>query len=84
MGHYSLRNSGHAKDPYCGIQKKYHRNIFVNKFNPLFLLVFCACVFSCTVVKTQHHITLDHNITIKIEKEVNSFLDDLYDDEPTN
>ena len=33
--------------------------------------------FSCTVVKTQHHITLDHNITIKIEKEVNSFLDDL-------
>ena len=56
----------------------------MNNFNPLFLLVFVACVFSCTVVKTQHHITLDHNITIKIEKEVNNFLDDLYDDEPTN
>ena len=36
--------------------------------------------FSCTAVKTEHHITLDHNITIKIEKEVNDFLDDLYDD----
>ena len=39
-----------------------------------------ACMFSCTAVKTEHHITLDHNITIKIEKEVNDFLDDLYDD----
>ena len=39
---------------------------------------------SCTVVKTQHHITLDHNITIKIEKEVNNFLDDLYGEETTN
>ena len=37
---------------------------------------------SCTMVKTQHHITLDHNITIKIEKEVNDFLDDLYEDAP--
>ncbi len=36
------------------------------------------------MVKTQHHITLDHNITIKIEKEVNSFLDELYTDEPTD
>tara|TARA_B100001094_G_scaffold315484_1_gene355518 strand:+ start:861 stop:1064 length:204 start_codon:yes stop_codon:yes gene_type:complete len=34
----------------------------------------------CTTIKTEHHITLDHNITIKIEKEVNSFLDDLYGD----
>jgi len=41
-------------------------------------------LFSCTVVKTQHHITLDHNITIKIEKEVNSFLDDLYEEESSN
>lgn len=40
-----------------------------------------ACMFSCTAVKTEHHITLDHNITIKIEKEVNDFLDDLYDDD---
>ena len=37
---------------------------------------------SCTMVKTRHHITLDHNITIKIEKEVNDFLDDLYEDAP--
>lgn len=37
-------------------------------------------VLSCTMVKTQHHITLDHNITIKIEKEVDSFLDQLYDE----
>lgn len=36
--------------------------------------------FSCTVMKTEHHITLDHNISIKIEKEVNDFLDDLYGD----
>jgi hypothetical protein len=42
-----------------------------------------ACMFSCTAVKTEHHITLDHNITIKIEKEVNDFLDDLYDTEST-
>lgn len=35
----------------------------------------------CTVMKTEHHITLDHNISIKIEKEVNDFLDDLYGDE---
>jgi len=34
----------------------------------------------CTTIKTEHHITLDHNITLKIEKEVNSFLDDLYGD----
>ena len=32
----------------------------------------------CATIKTEHHITLDHNITIRIEKEVNSFLDDLY------
>ena len=37
----------------------------------------------CTTIKTEHHITLDHNITIKIEKEVNSFLDDLYGDSET-
>lgn len=36
--------------------------------------------FGCTVMKTEHHITLDHNISIKIEKEVNDFLDDLYGD----
>jgi hypothetical protein len=36
----------------------------------------------CTTIKTEHHITLDHTITIKIEKEVDDFLSDLYDDEP--
>jgi hypothetical protein len=41
--------------------------------------------FGCTMIKTEHHITLDHNISIKIEKEVNDFLDDLYGDEtPSN
>jgi hypothetical protein len=56
----------------------------VKLFTSLTHAALFACLFSCTVVKTQHHITLDHNITIKIEKEVNSFLDDLYEDEPTN
>jgi hypothetical protein len=37
-------------------------------------------LFACTAIKTEHHITLDHNITIKIEKEVNDFLDELYDE----
>ena len=37
----------------------------------------------CTTIKTEHHIVLDHNITIKIEQEVDDFLGDLYgDDEP--
>ncbi len=35
----------------------------------------------CTVMKTEHHITLNHNISIKIEQEVNDFLDDLYNEE---
>ncbi len=42
------------------------------------------CLFACTAVKTEHHITLDHNITIKIEKEVNDFLDDLYEEGETS
>ena len=48
----------------------------------LSILPFFSVFASCTMVKTQHHITLDHNITIKIEKEVNDFLDDLYEDAP--
>jgi hypothetical protein len=55
----------------------------VNKLIFFLIAGALSLTLSCTVVKTQHHITLDHNITIKIEKEVNSFLDDLYD-EPTN
>ena len=35
----------------------------------------------CTTIKTEHHIVLDHNITIRIEQEVDDFLDDLYGDE---
>ena len=50
-----------------------------------FLKIVFLCVFtfliSCTTLKTEHHITLDHTITIKIEKEVDDFLDDLYEDE---
>lgn len=37
-----------------------------------------ALLAGCTLIKTEHHITLDHNITIKIEKEAEDFLDDLY------
>ena len=44
-----------------------------------YFFVFSLLAFvGCTVVKTEHHITLDHNISIKLEKEVNDFLDDLY------
>ncbi len=46
------------------------------------IIAFIAAT-GCTTIKTEHHITLDHNITIKIEKEVNSFLDDLYGDSET-
>jgi hypothetical protein len=52
--------------------------------NQVFLFLFPLIIlfsFGCTVMKTEHHITLDHNISIKIEKEVNDFLDDLYGDE---
>jgi len=57
---------------------------FVKKIISLTSTAWTLLLFSCTLVKTQHHITLDHNITIKIEKEVNSFLDDLYEDESTD
>ena len=46
----------------------------------VFLCVFTSLI-GCTTLKTEHHITLDHTITIKIEKEVDDFLDDLYEDE---
>ena len=50
----------------------------------LFLaLVPCFLWTGCTTIKTEHHIVLDHNITIRMEKEVESFLDDLYDEEET-
>ena len=56
---------------------------FFERVNISLAILSMIVVFaSCTMVKTQHHITLDHNITIKIEKEVNDFLDDLYEDAP--
>ncbi|MFP6887416.1 MAG: hypothetical protein VB997_07620 [Opitutales bacterium] len=35
---------------------------------------------SCTAIKTEHHITLDHNITIRIEKEVKNIVEDIFSD----
>jgi len=57
------------------------RNFMIRILPTALTLMGTACMFSCPTVKTEHHITLDHNITIKIEKEVNDFLDDLYDDD---
>ena len=58
---------------------------FIFMIMNFFLKIVFLCVFSsligCTTLKTEHHITLDHTITIKIEKEVDDFLDDLYEDE---
>lgn len=58
---------------------------FIFKIMNFFLKIVFLCVFTfligCTTLKTEHHITLDHTITIKIEKEVDDFLDDLYEDE---
>jgi len=47
------------------------------------IVLVCTLVplIGCTTIKTEHHITLDHTITIKIEKEVDDFLNDLYEDE---
>ncbi len=58
---------------------------FILKNMNFFLKILFLCLFTsligCTTLKTEHHITLDHTITIKIEKEVDDFLDDLYEDE---
>jgi len=53
----------------------------MNYFLKIVLLCAFASLAGCTTIKTEHHITLDHTITIKIEKEVDDFLDDLYEDE---
>ena len=50
-------------------------------FFPVLLPVALWVLTGCTTIRTEHHIVLDHNITIKIEKEVEDFLDDLYGDE---
>ena len=66
-----------------GLQNSTPLNYFrsmTNNFRKLTLFGVLLSLFACTAVKTEHHITLDHNITIKIEKEVNDFLDDLYDE----
>ena len=65
------------------LQKSTPLNYFscmTNNLRKLTLFGVLLSLFACTAVKTEHHITLDHNITIKIEKEVNDFLDDLYDE----
>ena len=33
---------------------------------------------SCALINSHHHITLDHNITLKIQREVSQFIDELY------
>ncbi len=38
-------------------------------------------VASCNLINTQHRIRLDHNISIKIEREVQGFLENLYQEE---
>lgn len=57
-------------------------------FNKVYLIPLLVMLsgIGCTVMKTQHHIILDHNITleVKIEKEVDNFLDDLYGSEELN
>lgn len=52
----------------------------MNRYFITLLLLFKFLSTGCTVMKTEHHIILDHNITleVKIEKEVDNFLDDLY------
>ena len=55
-------------------------NYMTNYLHKTALIGALLSLFACTAVKTEHHITLDHNITIKIEKEVNDFLDELYDE----
>ena len=58
-----------------------YRDSMIRILRTAISLLGTAFMLSCTAVKTEHHITLDHNITIKIEKEVNDFLDDLYNDD---
>lgn len=53
----------------------------MNYFLKVVLFFAAVSLIGCTTLKTEHHITLDHTITIKIEKEVDDFLDDLYEDE---
>tara|TARA_B100001250_G_C19291979_1_gene567963 strand:+ start:193 stop:387 length:195 start_codon:yes stop_codon:yes gene_type:complete len=55
--------------------------VFMNYLLRILSVLTLAGLFGCTAIKTEHHITLDHTITIKIEKEVDDFLDDLYEDE---
>ena len=52
------------------------RRLFFLAAMPWLLFAWAGCT-------TTHHIVLDHNLTIKIEREVDEFLDDLYGDEET-
>jgi len=41
-------------------------------------LALCTNLASCALINSHHHITLEHNITLKIEKEVSQFIEELY------
>ncbi|MDA7790828.1 hypothetical protein N8988_02060 [Opitutales bacterium] len=45
-------------------------------------LSLCFGYVSCSLIQSRHHIVLDHNITIKIEQEVEEFINNLYHEEP--
>ena len=51
----------------------------------LLFLVWVPCLLflwaGCTTIKTEHHIVLDHTLTIKLATEVADFLDELYADD---
>jgi hypothetical protein len=44
----------------------------------ILILALCTQLASCALMNSHHHITLDHNITLKIEKEVRQFIEELY------
>jgi hypothetical protein len=44
----------------------------------IWFLALCTQLASCALMNSHHHITLDHNITLKIEKEVRQFIEELY------
>ena len=54
-----------------------HMIIFLRSLLNLVLLG----VTSCNLINTHHYIRLDHNISIKIEREVQEFVDNLYQEE---
>ena len=49
-------------------------------FTRISFILAVLAMASCTAIKTEHHITLDHNITIRIEKEVKNIVEDIFSD----